>query len=94
MLPQMRRTLTITLDMDWLYRRLGLRIANAVGATVHGIDQSLRRAFLESLEAAIASVRRYCAPEGALARSAATGTATLWVALFLGLSLMIYFLRG
>ena len=94
MLPQMQRTLTITLDIDWFYRRLGLRLALEVGAMIERADHALRGTVLDGLEAAIAAARRYCGPRGALAQSLSTGAATLWVAVLLGVSLVIYYARG
>jgi multicomponent Na+:H+ antiporter subunit D len=94
MLPQMRRTLTITLDMDWFFRRLGRQAALAVGAMIGRADRAARRAVLDGLDAAILTVRRYCGPDGILARSRSTGAATLWVAVLLGISLVIYYARG
>ena len=94
MLPQMRRTLTITLDIDWFYRRLGLRLALDVGAMIGRADHALRGTVLDGLEAAIAAARRYCGPRSVLAQSLSTGTATLWVAVLLGVSLVIYYARG
>jgi multicomponent Na+:H+ antiporter subunit D len=94
MLPQMRRTLTISLDIDWFYRRAGLRLALGIGAIIGRADHAMRRAALDGLDDVITAVRHYCGPQGALARSLSTGAATLWVAVLLGISLVIYYARG
>jgi multicomponent Na+:H+ antiporter subunit D len=43
MLPLMRRTLTITLDVDWLYRRPLPAIAAAARTAAQRLDQVLAR---------------------------------------------------
>nr|VFJ89610.1 MAG: multisubunit sodium/proton antiporter, MrpD subunit [Candidatus Kentron sp. H]VFJ92743.1 MAG: multisubunit sodium/proton antiporter, MrpD subunit [Candidatus Kentron sp. H]VFJ97610.1 MAG: multisubunit sodium/proton antiporter, MrpD subunit [Candidatus Kentron sp. H] len=47
MLPLMRRTLTITLDVDWFYRRLGGRLVRPFAEMVGRIDVRGRRVVLD-----------------------------------------------
>ncbi len=85
---------SLNLDADWFYRRAGPRLVMGVGAFIERADHALRGMVLDGLEAAISSARRYCGSQGALARSLSTGAATLWVAVLLGVSLVIYYARG
>ena len=93
MLPQMRRTLTITLDFDWCYRWLGLRAVRGIGGLVTRLDRAVRRVALYGVDAALAAARRYCGPEALSARSWPTGASTIWIAVLLGATLVIYYLR-
>jgi len=83
MLPMMKRTLTITLDFDWFYRKLGpwlgerfhedtsrgqARLGHVVGA---GIDRGFARLY------------RTHGPQGILERTWPTGSMVLWVAILL-----------
>jgi multicomponent Na+:H+ antiporter subunit D len=88
MLPAMRRTLTLSLDLDWVYRRLlpalwrgGVRIAEAVGS-------ALRAGLQTPLLRLLALVMRPHGPEGLLARTWPIGSMLLWVAVLLLLLLL------
>ena len=85
---------SLNIDAEWLYRRLAPRLALGAGAVIGRADRAARRAVLDGLDTAILTVRRYCGPDGILARSRSTGAATLWVAALLGISLVIYYARG
>jgi len=85
---------SLNIDVEWLYRRAAPRLAMAVGEIIGRADRAARRAVLDGLDAAILTVRCYCGPDGILARSRSTGAATLWVAVLLGISLVIYYARG
>ncbi len=89
--PELR---SINIDAEWFYRRLAPRLALSIGAMIANADRALRREFLDGLDNAIETVRRYCGPEGYLARTRSTGSATLWVAILLGATLIIYYARG
>jgi len=91
-LPMIKRTLTISLDVDWFWRRAGklfaeefevqwLRAYAAVGS------RSYRAAvrFLEGLY-------RTHGPEGALARTRPSGYMALWMTILLSVFLLLSFL--
>ena len=91
LLPLMRRTLTVTLDFDWLYRRL-FRIAAEEGAAkaskAHGeawreTERGIGR-FIERLFA-------HHGPDSSLARTWPTGSMALWAAVLLAASLIFYY---
>ncbi len=80
--PELRST---NLDADWLYRRLGPRLAEAAAAGAAWVSRSFN-----------GFVHGYAADAGGrlapLARSAATGTAVLLVAVVLAAYLVVYYL--
>ncbi|KPK09154.1 MAG: cation:proton antiporter [Betaproteobacteria bacterium SG8_39] len=91
MLPMLRRTLTITLDTDWLYRRLAPRL-------VHGLDRLLAmaraasRSFAHLLLSRLgAALHRHHGADGILARTWTTGGMALWVAILLAAYLVLYY---
>jgi multicomponent Na+:H+ antiporter subunit D len=92
MLNYLRRTLTITLDVDWVYRRLLPRIAQtllaALGQARHGAASLLKAAGRTLLARVNGS---YGGPEGVLARTWPTGSMALWmVVLLLGYLILYY----
>jgi multicomponent Na+:H+ antiporter subunit D len=91
MLPMLRRTLTITLDVDWFYRRLAPALLAAgtvawreAAAMLGGVqDVALR---LLSL-----GVQSLHGPQALFARTWSSGGMALWVALMLaGYLLAVY----
>ena len=92
LLPWMQRTMTVSLDTDWLWRVLGRRIALA------GIDGlSLLGA---RLGGGLATLRTRIAPPllrllghtGALGRTWQVGTTALWIMVLLTTYMLLYFL--
>jgi multicomponent Na+:H+ antiporter subunit D len=92
MLPLMKRTLTISLDWDWLYRRLGSWIVDAVGQAITGTDRIFRYGCLRIVRHGLSWVRLHSGPEGALARTRSVGGMVPWVIGLLGISLILNFL--
>jgi len=91
MLPMLRRTLTITLDADWLYRRAGPAILAvcarvlARGLDAFGAEMREWRALL------LGWTRRWHGPEGPLARTLSTGAMALWISALLAVYLVMYY---
>lgn len=94
LLPLMKRTMTITLDIDWFYRRAGRRIAVALATTIsHNLK--LLEAKINGRLAAIARlVVRHHGPDGAMARTAMVGSMVQWVVVLLGVYLALYLFWG
>ena len=92
MLDYLKRTPTITLDVDWFWRVggpvLARRFGSALGASRARLTRQLYSAFA-SLADAIARQRR---PGGLLMRSWPTGGMALWVMLMLLANLLFYYL--
>ncbi|MBI2312322.1 MAG: Na(+)/H(+) antiporter subunit D [Betaproteobacteria bacterium] len=88
----LQRTLTITLDVDWFYRRLGPLAARAlVGGGFRRWEFLLRTLERVAGEAG-AYLYRHHGPEGRLARTWPTGSMVLWVAVLLASYLVFYYL--
>ncbi|HWQ38726.1 MAG TPA: Na(+)/H(+) antiporter subunit D [Burkholderiales bacterium] len=92
MLPLLKRTPTITLDVDWLYRAPGSRLARLLVSASAALYQRTARAAEQALRAAVARIYRHHGPAGLLARTWPTGSMVLWVAILLASYLAIYYL--
>ena len=91
MLKQMRRTLTISLDFDWFYRKFFNEIGNEfTGRTsiARGIQE---QRVVAGIRRVIDKLYRHHGPQGILARAWPTGSMVIWVAVMLGLSLALYY---
>ncbi len=91
LLPMMKRTLTITLDFDYFYRKffymVGMEFSTQGERTMARFGQYVDRQWQRLL----ASAFRHHGPQGVLARSWPTGSMVIWVAVLLGLSLLLYY---
>ena len=92
MLPYLKRTTTITLDTDWLYRRLAARLARALLGVGDRFYAGVRAGLSKRVETALATLFRYHGPQGILARTWATGSMVLWVVILLGIYLVAYYI--
>ena len=85
------RTLTLSLDFDWFYRKflsaLGKECANQ-SSRAHGKFMSRVE---NRLQWFITGIFRHHGPEGILARTWPTGSTVLWVAVLLALYMIFYF---
>ncbi len=81
----------MNIEVEWLYRRLGPRITGAVRALGSPVDERLRRAVLRRVDTVLGALFRYHGPRGILARTWATGSMVLWVAVLLWIYLLFYF---
>ena len=91
MLPLLKRTLTITLDTDWFYRKAGPWLVDALRAGIGSVDRAVRRAGLSTLGAGMGVLSRALGDRGRLARAYGTGTMVLWVAILLTFYLILYY---
>lgn len=92
MLPLLRRTQTITLDTDWVYRRLApavLRGAESVLGMATAVAGSAARSAAGRVGGLL---ERHHGAEGILARTWTTGGMALWVAVLLAAYLLVYYL--
>jgi multicomponent Na+:H+ antiporter subunit D len=92
MLGWLKRTLTITLDVDWFYRKPGPLLARR-------LDRSLEAAWLGLVNASancghgvVKAIRRHHGPEGILARTWPTGSMALWSTIMLATYLILSYL--
>jgi len=83
---------SITLDTDWLYRRLAPRWAKGILSSLERIRQSGVNASHQTGRHLMRWVLHHYGAEGTLARAWPTGSMVLWVAILLGTSLILYYL--
>ena len=89
MLDWLKRTLTITLDVDWLYRRLGPRFVKAVDGESDAVWQRLVDAIGREAKRINDRLHRHHGPEGVLGRTWPTGTMAFWTTLMLAAYLIL-----
>ena len=89
MLGWLQRTLTITLDVDWFYRRLGV-------AAARNLDRWLEAGWIGVVAFAtrgsrgiVRAVEHYNGPQGILARPWPTGTMAFWATIMLAAYLIL-----
>ncbi|MBI4194334.1 MAG: Na(+)/H(+) antiporter subunit D [Betaproteobacteria bacterium] len=92
MLDYLRRTLTITLDVDWLYRRLGPAVCGVAARALARMFAALASAAPARIMDIVSALRRHHGPEGVLARTWPTGSMALWVMVLLLVYLLLYYL--
>ncbi len=94
LLPLMKRTLTISLDTDWLWRVLLNRIARAIYTTVASIGIALQTRIGESLDALRKRAGDHFGTQlsraGVFARAWSIGTTALWIAILLTAYVLFY----
>jgi multicomponent Na+:H+ antiporter subunit D len=90
-LPLLKRKPTITLDWDWLWRRLGARLAAALYRRAAHLRQRFVGRAERALSRFLATVYRHHGPTGMLARAWPTGSMALWATLMLGAYLFLYY---
>lgn len=83
MLPMMKRTLTISLDTDWLWRVLAVRIFVTVERFLAAARDGFEAGFVRVGKRLYDSLMRHHGTDGVLARAWPTGSMLLWVALLL-----------
>ncbi|KAA6187687.1 Na(+)/H(+) antiporter subunit D [Thiohalocapsa marina] len=92
LLGLMKRTLTISLDFDWFYRRffhgLALDVSDRTSQTRADLEQRGRARIGRLID----NLYAHHGPHGILARTWPTGSMVFWVAVMLGCSLLLYFL--
>ncbi|MFW2438118.1 MAG: Na(+)/H(+) antiporter subunit D [Arenicellales bacterium] len=94
MLPLMRRTLTITLDFDWLYRRFFPKTLKKVFNLIWTTDRHLRQSFTARLNRGLAFLsRRNEGTSGLLSRTYPAGSMVMWVAVILATYLFLSFVH-
>lgn len=92
MLNRLKRTLTITLDLDWLYRRPGPALAHGMygvaEAAWNGIASSMGRV----AGGLSAGIQRHHGPDGRLALTWPTGAMAFWMTIMLATYLILSYL--
>jgi len=91
MLPMMKRTLTITLDFDYFYRRFCIRVWQEFSTHGQRTGAHLAITLKRQWRRLLAGAFRHHGPQGILARSWPTGSMAMWVAVALAASLLLFY---
>lgn len=92
MLPLMKRTLTITLDTDWFYRRAFPAIFKTLLAAIWKLDGAIRKAFLLRLNKYLGYLAsRHQGISSLLSRTNPSSSMVMWVAVILASYLFLSF---
>ena len=93
MLPLMKRTLTITLDFDWTYRKLFPLILRRLFATIWKVDAAIRCSFLSKLDSVLSYLaQRNLGASSLLSRNHPAGSMVIWVTVLLATYLLLSFI--
>jgi multicomponent Na+:H+ antiporter subunit D len=82
---------SVNLDVDWLYRRLAPQAIRSALTWLAPIDRTLRDKGRALVTSGLSALARHHGSYGVLARSWPTGSMVIWVAVMLGLSLVLYY---
>jgi multicomponent Na+:H+ antiporter subunit D len=91
-LPYLQRTLTITLDTDWVYRRLSPSLARRAERLVVATQAAVLGLARRQAGRVLASIEERSGPMGSLARTWPIRNMALWVLLLMVGYLMLYYL--
>ncbi len=92
MLGWLKRTLTITLDVDWLYRGLGVALTRWADAWAGIAWSEIVGATARSGQWALDGIKRSHGAGGILARTWPTGTMAFWMTVVLAAYLILSYL--
>lgn len=87
-LPLMKRTLTLTLDLDFFYRRVGPALWRGTEKIFVGVGQLVMTRIVYPIVELTRAWVRYHGPEGMLSRTWPSGSMLLWVTVILLVLLM------
>ena len=90
-LSRLPRARTITLDVDWLWRGPGRRLAPRLADGAAPLWSCFARRVALDGGRVLAAVYRHHGPEGVLAREWPTGSMAFWAVLLLGGTLVLYY---
>ena len=93
LLGMLKRTPTVTLDVDWLWRVLLPAFARGVGASIAATQRIFGRAVSGAARRTTAGAVRGRLPQGFLVRTSETGSMALWVMLML-LGYLVFYYAG
>ncbi len=87
--PELR---SVNLDTDWAYRKALPRLIHHASAIFKPLEMGVRQAGLRAVYALILRTERHHGPTGILGRTWTTGDTVMWVAILLGVYLIIFLL--
>ena len=89
-LPLMKRTLTLSLDFDWFYRKFGFGLAKAGAEATSRAIAVFYRARDLGVNRLLDTLSEHHGPRGVLARATPAGVMVTWVIALLLVYLVIY----
>jgi len=92
LLPVMKRTLTVTLDTDWLWRIFFGRLANTLLVISAAIKETVSSIAGPRLCKMQASIQRHWGVGGVFARSWPIGTTAIWISVLLSAYVLLYYI--
>jgi multicomponent Na+:H+ antiporter subunit D len=92
MLPWLKRTLTITLDADWLYRGGGRNLARTVMGKASQLVEKAKALLAQAVHQVTRSLHAYHGPRGLLARTWQTNDMAFWTSVVLAAYLLLLYL--
>ncbi len=93
MLGLLKRTPTVTLDFDWIWRVLLPALAQRVGALISAAQTLLGHALSGAMQRFSTEIARQRVPQGLLVRTWPTSGMALWVMVMLLAYLVLYYVR-
>ena len=91
-LPLMKRTLTVSLDTDWLWRVLLARIGEAALVLLEAIGERLSKAGEAFRRGPGANLVRLLGSSGPMGRTWQVGTTAMWISILLTAYVLLYYL--
>ena len=91
LLPLLKRTPTITLDVDWIYRRPLAWAVRATGRSLAFVREAAAGAAMRTFDRMRNGVRGYVIRQGGLAQTSPIGSMALWVLVLLLAYLVLYY---
>ena len=91
-LPLMKRTLTVSLDTDWLWRVLLARLGAGALARLEAIGERLSKATEAFRNGPGANLVRLLGSSGPLGRTWQVGTTAMWISILLTAYVLLYYL--
>ena len=92
LLPAMKRTLTITLDTDWLWRICMKLLANTLLVTMIATNEAFSRSTWPRFDTMRTWARRHWGDQGVFARSWTIGTTAIWISVLLSGYVLLYYI--
>ena len=92
MLPWLKRTPTIALDTDWIYRVALKNVVSRAAILIGSVQEKTHQHLVAILQAGLKHIQRHHGPGGIHARTWPTGNMVLWVAIMLASYLILYYL--
>lgn len=93
MLPLLKRTLTMTLDTDWVWRKLLPEMGKGLNGPFVQVRTSLGRGVRQLGGTLMSTILRHCGPDGRFARTWPTRSMAMWVLVLLLGYLLLYYIE-